>query len=529
MKRMFTRGAKQARIGVVIDTDAVRAVAIDRSGGTITVALAGEVPLTPGTVGGGEITDAPHVVEALRELWRVGQFTDKDVNLAIGSPRVAIRPVDVPKMADGELRSALKFQIGDHLPINPDDAVVDFQDLGAPDTERDTRPVLLVAAHRDIVNSAVDAATQAGLRVRRVDVIPLLLARVAGPLLPSAAGTPEGSMPAPGLEAIVDVGNDVTHVVLVYAGHAVFARTLGAGLGIDVLGVDGDAAALADRLFPLMEDVRNTLSFAATQLRAGKVTAVLASVASSSEKLLIDCLRATLGVPVAPLRAVDLLTAYGGSSPYNLDRSFLSAMALGLPASTPPGMHAPSLLPDIFNAADARRRQQFVLAGAVGVLAAGLAVTSLVRASSVSDLKAKAAASQASEQVLKAKVDTLLPVQAQAAKVQILETKIHLAVDGAVDFPRLLNDIADKLPAEAAVKNITMSKDLVTYAVVADSETAPTQILDANADPAGRLIDVYIGSIGLAQVKKQPQTTFTVTARPSDAAKAERLSQFGVK
>ena len=273
MKRMSSKQGKQAGIGLVIDADAVRAVAIDRRGG-ITVTRAGEVPLAPGAVSGGEITDVAHVTEALRELWRVGEFDAKDINLAIGSPRVAIRPVDVPNMADDELRSSLKFQIGDHLPINPDDAIVDFQDLGGVDTERDTRPVLLVAAHRDIVNSAVDAAREAGLRVRRIDVIPLLLARVAVPMLPSvAAAASGGETQGPALEALVDVGDDVTNVVLLYAGMAVFARTLGAGLGRDVLAAGADASALADRLFPLMEEVRNTLSFAATQLRAGKVSA----------------------------------------------------------------------------------------------------------------------------------------------------------------------------------------------------------------------------------------------------------------
>lgn len=528
MKLKSGRTGKQARIGLVIDADAVRAVSIDRKGG-LAVTRAGEVPLAPGTVSGGDIADAAHVAEALKELWRVGEFDAKDVNIAIGSPRVAIRPVDVPNMADAELRSALKFQIGDHLPINPDDAIVDFQDLGGSEPGRETRPVLLVAAHRDIVTHAVDAAAQAGLRVRRVDVIPLLLARVAAPLLPSATLT-EGEMPAPGLEAIVDVADDVTNVVLVYAGTAVFARTLGAGLGRDVLAAGSDPSVLADRLFPLMEEVRNTLAFAASQLRAGKVNAVLCSVPAAHEKLLVDCLRATLGVPITPLRAADMLAVYGGSSPYNLDRPFLAPTALALPAAVRTDTHTPTLLPDTFNAADTRKRQQLALAGAVGAVAAGLAVVSMVKVGQVNDAKDAAAAARAEQTKLTTQVASFKGVQEQAAKLKALQEKLKTAVAGSIDYPRVLNEIAEKLPAEAAIQNIALSADDVTFGVIADSETAATQILDAY-DGKSRVGGTYIGSIDLEKLAESQivQSTFTVTAQPTAAAAAERLSQFGVK
>ena len=527
MKKL-SRPAKQAGIGLVIDADAVRAVAVDRRGG-LTVTRAGEVPLAPGAVSGGEITDVTHVAEALRELWRVGEFDGKDVSLAIGSPRVAIRPVEVPDMPNDELRSSLKFQIGDHLPINPDDAIVDFQDLGAASAERTTRSVLLVAAHRDIVNQAVNAAREAGLRVRRVDVIPLLVARVAAPLLPSMAASASGEMPPPVLEAIVDVGDDVSNVVLVYGGAAVFARTLGAGLGRDVLAAGADASALADRLFPLMEEVRNTLAFAGSQLRAGKVSAVLASVPAAHEKLLTDCLRATLGVPIVPLHAVDLLAAYGGSSPYNLDRPFLAATALGLPAAARPGSHTPSLLPEALHAANSRRKQQFMLAGAVGAVALGLAGTTFVRSHQVSDLEAKAAKSTAAESALKKQAADLQPAAAEAAALQARTDQLRLAVAGSIDYPRLLNEIAEKIPAEAAATNLSLSKTTVTFGVLADSATAPTQILDAtNGD--GRLTGTWIAQITITtQDGRGVQTSFSVEGKPSDAALADRLTQFGVK
>jgi Tfp pilus assembly protein PilN len=528
MKRIFSRGSNQARVGLVIDADAVRAVAMERTGGVMTVTRAGEVPLAPGAVSGGEITDVAHVAEALRELWRVGEFEHKTVHLAIGSPRVAIRPVDVPKIADDELRSALKFQIGEHLPINADDAIVDFQPLGPTDDERDTRPVLLVAAHRDIVNAAVDAVTQAGLKVRRVDVIPLLLARVATPLLPSGQRGEDGTLPPPGLEAIVDVGEDVTHVVLLYGGNAVFARTLGAGLGRDVLGADADATTLADRLFPLMEEVRNTLAFAASQLRAGKVGVLLTSVPAAQEKLLVDCLRATVGVPVAPLRAADLLAAYGASSPYNLDRPFLAAAALGLPAALPPGVHAPSLLPEIVDEAAARRRQQLLLAGGVAAIALGLGVVSYVKSSSISDLQAAATKSHAQEASLRVRVEELRPIVEKASSLHSRQDQLRLAVAGTVDFPRLLNEIADKLPPEAAATSIALTETSVNVLIDADSDTAPTQLLDAvGAD--GRIAEAWIAAIELIPKAGSPTSSrFALQGRPSAVAAAVRLPSFGV-
>ena len=79
-------------------------------------------------------------------------------------------------VAVDELRKSLGFQVQDFIPMPVDQAILDFHALEEFTNDQGGRMlrVLLVAAARDMVGSAMDAVTKAGLEPAMVDLTALL-------------------------------------------------------------------------------------------------------------------------------------------------------------------------------------------------------------------------------------------------------------------------------------------------------------------------------------------------------------------
>ncbi len=214
-------------IGLDVGTNAVRAVAL-APGEHPRLLRMGQVGLPAGAVREGEVVDPAAVAVALRRLWKEAGFKGRSVRVAIASARVILRVVDMPAMSDGDTRAALRFQLGDYIPLAPDATVFDFQPLrhtsarnsASGDNEDHEHQILLAATPRDAVQPLVDAVRQAGLKVAVVDVIAAALART---LAPSSEDPSPDDAPA---QAIVSVGAGTIVVVVARAGEPLFSRTI---------------------------------------------------------------------------------------------------------------------------------------------------------------------------------------------------------------------------------------------------------------------------------------------------------------
>ncbi|MCW2773501.1 MAG: type pilus assembly protein PilM, partial [Nocardioides sp.] len=153
----------------------------------------------------------------------------KTVSLSVANAGVLVRQLDLDWMPPADFRKALRYQVQDVLPFSVDEANLDhhlLDDLevtGEDGTSRRVARILLVAASTDMVDSFVDAARGAGLRVRGVDLLPFALLRARTPLLA------EGSSDT---EAIIDVGADVVSVVVHTGGVPRYVRMI-PGVGGD--------------------------------------------------------------------------------------------------------------------------------------------------------------------------------------------------------------------------------------------------------------------------------------------------------
>ena len=232
----------RTRIGVDVGSTAVR-VAEVAAGDIPVIVRAAQVPLRPGVVEAGEVRQPEAVAEALRELWSKSGVKSKQVHLGVGNQRVVVREVALPWLPEKELRDTLGFQVQEFIPMPAEDAVLDFDPLGEMDQGgRRMVRILLVAAHKPMVNALVQAALAAKLDPQGVDLSPFAVTRAVG------TGDSGLDLDSSGDEAIVDIGAQVTSICVHDRGVTRFVRILPSG-GRDItlalasdLGVDEAAA-----------------------------------------------------------------------------------------------------------------------------------------------------------------------------------------------------------------------------------------------------------------------------------------------
>lgn len=221
----------RTQVGLDIGSSGVRAAEFAPGRRRPTLRRFARVALAPGVVRAGTVVDGEALTAALRKLWAEGKFSSKAVNLSVANASVLVRQLDLDWMPEVDFRKALRYQVQDVLPFSVDEANLDhhlleeLEVVGEDGKPRRVSRILLVAAAREMVDSYVDAARAAGLRVTSVDLLPFALLRALAPLPRDESAV---------TEAIVDVGADVVCVVVHTGGVPRYVRMI-ANLGGDTI------------------------------------------------------------------------------------------------------------------------------------------------------------------------------------------------------------------------------------------------------------------------------------------------------
>ena len=209
-------------VGLDIGSSAVRAVQLaPQRGGRPRLGPHGEVALPPGAVVDGDVAEPAVVAEALRRLWDGARLRDKKVAVGLASPRVTVRQLDLPELADADLGDAVRLQAQDQLPIPVEQALLDHLVIDRYPVGEGRRNVrlLLVAADQEMVDRLLAAITAAKLRPVVVDLDAFALIR-------ALAGA---SAPGDQVELLVDVGAAVTKIAVHRGGNPLFVRMVALG------------------------------------------------------------------------------------------------------------------------------------------------------------------------------------------------------------------------------------------------------------------------------------------------------------
>jgi type IV pilus assembly protein PilM len=150
----------------------------------------------------------------------VGQSGIKTKNVAIGLPsqKTFTTVIDVPMMPEAELRSTIKYQIDQYIPMAIDEAKVDWALLGQSAHNPQQQEVLLASTANSYAEERLEFIEKLGLNVIAAEPDPIAMIRS---LLPS--GIQDGRL-------IIDVGELSTNLVITYGDSPRLVRTIPTGL-----------------------------------------------------------------------------------------------------------------------------------------------------------------------------------------------------------------------------------------------------------------------------------------------------------
>lgn len=178
-----------------------------------------EVPLPPGAVSRGEIVEPEVVGIALKKLWSEGGFKSKNVVLGIGSQRVLVRDLSLPRASLKDIRESLPSQVQSMLQIPLEDSLFDFYPISESTGERGLMVNgLLIVAQKSEILANIHAVQRAGLTPVEVDLIPFALNRFL-----------IGRSEMKGTAALIEVGGSTTSVIIANDGVPWFVRIIPAG------------------------------------------------------------------------------------------------------------------------------------------------------------------------------------------------------------------------------------------------------------------------------------------------------------
>ncbi|MDP8991547.1 MAG: type IV pilus assembly protein PilM [Actinomycetota bacterium] len=471
-------------VSLDIGTYAVRAVELTVGGGEPVLERFAQVVLPPGAVDRGEVVDAAAVATAVRRLWSEGGLRGRRVVIGVANQRVIVRQADFPAMSEEDFQAALQFEAQELIPIPVEEAVLDFQIVEeSVATEGEPRMrVLLAAAQREMVQAHVAAVEAADLTPTAVDVVPFALVR-------ALALSAEGTVDDRAAEAVVCIGGGVTNVVVHEGGVPRFVRILLVG-GNDItaavsqeLDVDADEAedlkrradpasddervarageVVADRLAPLVEEIRGSLDYYRSQPEAVPITRVLLTGGASRSVGLVERLAGQLdGVveqarPLAGVRigAVNLSEA----ELVQLEALLAVPIGLALAGDVQRGVRRISLLPREMAVVRAQRRQTMLAAAAVAALFVLLMLIWAARSAQEANERDRAREAERRAAQLRqerAQLGDTTTIESELAQRQA-QARAVLADD--VAWTRLFNEVATVIPNDVWLTSFNGTK-----------------------------------------------------------------------
>ncbi len=473
-------------IGLDIGSSAVRAAEIEvTKDGRRVLRRYAQVGLPHGYVTDGEINNVHGVSEALRRLWAEGGFSTTKVVLGISGPRVFVRQADAPAMRPEDLRSSLKFDAQELVPIAMDDASFDFSLLDpVPQQGADGKAVqriLLVAAHRDLLSTYTATLKEAGLEATVMDAAPLALLR-AVPLAPDSGG---------GSEVIVSIGSELTTVAVRDGAVPRFIRSLTVGGGrltASIANAMHIEMAVAERLKrgdvpggtpqlaqarkvmtaemrEVADEIRATIDFFMVQANGANIQRLLITGGASQTDNLVHLVAGSLDVPIAALNPLSQLDTSG--LPYeeaDLKRVTAgAATAIGLalwPTEAP--LIRLSVLPEEVREARRLRRLTTLAGAGVVALVGVLAVAGGAEIMAVHSAQNQAHVAQRQQAVLSGQVSRLQAATAVHSEMLARSQLLSSALAGDVDWVRVVGQLATVMPPQLVMTTLSASRTTTT-------------------------------------------------------------------
>lgn len=206
---------KNSIIGLVLDSQEIRAVELKGSEKKPSVVAWGKVKLPEGVVKDGRIVNSQLFGASLERLLNENGFKRRDVYLGVNNQDVIVRFATFPKVPEEKIRNMIRFQAQEYMPVSIEEIELDYVVVSEKKTdEGEFINVVLVGARKKMLNDYIEAFVAANTNIKEIDATMLALGRAA--LLSSNDGT----------FALTGFNNDIGNILVFKNGILAMARSV---------------------------------------------------------------------------------------------------------------------------------------------------------------------------------------------------------------------------------------------------------------------------------------------------------------
>jgi type IV pilus assembly protein PilM len=202
-----------------IGSSAVRVVQLTPNGkGSWTLAHYGYGTIDLKTASGSSKESERRLGEVILTVIGQSGIKTKDVVIGMPSQKTFTTVIDVPVMPESELRSTIKYQIDQYIPMAIDEAKVDWVLLGQSAHDPQKQEVLLASTANTYAEERLEFVESLGLNVIAAEPDPIAMVRAVLPV-----GLQDARL-------VIDVGELSTNLVMTYNDAPRLVRTIPTGL-----------------------------------------------------------------------------------------------------------------------------------------------------------------------------------------------------------------------------------------------------------------------------------------------------------
>lgn len=204
--------------GLDIGTNAVRVVQLAKTTNGWALDKYGYAPVDSKI----STSDSPEARHRLGEviMTAIGQSGIRTTNVAIGLPsnKTFTTIIDVAKVSEQELKSTMKYQVDQYIPMPIEEAKVDWALLGDSLRTQNQYEVLLTSVAKSYTEERLEFVEKLGLNVIAAEPDPIAMVRSLAPTADQGA------------RLILDIGENSTDLAVVYGNVPRLVRTIPNGL-----------------------------------------------------------------------------------------------------------------------------------------------------------------------------------------------------------------------------------------------------------------------------------------------------------
>lgn len=278
-----------------IGSSAIRVVQLHGSGANRSLVKYGSAPIDVKVALSDAPADQAKVAETISALIAETGISTRNVAVGLPSNKAFVTVVDLPKMTPQELKSTIKYQAEQYVPMSAEEAKIDTAVVGTSPVDPAKMEVLLASVSNKFSEARMDMLEGIGLDVVALEPDSLALVR---------ALTPTNNA---GAQMIVDMGEYATDIIITLSGAPRLVRSIPTGgqslmkaamqnlhidenqarqfvykFGLDQTKLEGQIyKALLSTVEVIASEVQKSIKFFATRYQTTQISGVVTSGAAA--------------------------------------------------------------------------------------------------------------------------------------------------------------------------------------------------------------------------------------------------------